>query len=391
MSRPNGGRQWPRDGDSGGAGASATLRVSFLDTPLAAGDIWTEIPAALTEVSPRLRKLVNLKGVAVARLIVTVPTPFPAGVKLALAYAAPGGSFTDIGAQLPLSSGGDDPIATSYFLVPVGMAVASVVLTLKTVGGTGLEASTGILASVVLEASSEILTTGDIVSPSNLQFDVDATTITPVADATAITAWADNSGNARNGSGSGTSATYRVNGIATGKPSVRTTGTAVFQFPAAPLGDASIYIVMKTSSAGASNDSSQWYSGAAIFDAEVGGSTNDWGITLKSTGHIAFGVGNGDTTGHSTGAVFNDGTPHILCVTRVSSSGLVKIYRDDVEVYSGLLTAGVKNTPSLMYIGQSASSGTTVTDYGRILMYSVTHNTLERSSTTNALRTQFGI
>lgn len=393
MSRPNGGLLWPRtgDGSGGGIGASSTTRISFLDTPLSAGDTWSTIPAALTEVSPRLRKLVNLKGVAVARLIVTVPTPFPPGVKLALAYANPGGAFTDVGAQLSLSAGGDDPIATSYFLVPLGMAIASVVLTLKTVGGTGLAGSTGVLASVVVEASAEALTTGDIVAPSNLELDADATTITPLADAADIMAWPDNSGHARNGSSATGAATYRVNGIITGKPSVRTTGAVVFQFPAPPMADATIYLLMKTSSAGSGSDGAQWYSGATLLDGEIGGVTNDWGITLKSTGHVAYGVGNGDGTVTASAGAVNDGIPHIVCITRVSATGLVKIYVDDVEVGSGTLATGAKNSPTVVYIGRSASSGQTVTDYGRILSYSVVHTTLERSSTNAALRAQFGI
>lgn len=390
MTRPNGGRLWPREGE-GSVGASATIRVNFLDTPLSAGDTWTKIPTALTEVSPRLRKLCNLKGVQVGRLLVTVPIPFPSGVKLALAYGNPGGALTDVGAQLSLSSGGDDPIGTSYFIIPSGMALSSVVLSLKTVGGTGLAASTGTLASVVFEGSSEILSTGDIVSPSNLELDADATTITPIADGTDLMAWADQSSHARNGSSATGAATYRVNGIVTGKPSVRTTGAVAFGFPAPPMADATLYFLLKTTAAGAGSDGSQWYSGATLFDGEIGGVTNDWGSTLKSTGHVAFGVGNGDGTVTASSGAINDGTPHIVCITRNSTSGDVRIYVDDVLVGSGTLSLGAKNSPSTIYIGRSSSSGTAVVDYGRILAYSIIHSTLERSSTTAALRAQFGI
>jgi len=72
----------------------------------------------------------------------------------------------------------------------------------------------------------------------------------------------------------------------------------------------------------------QWWQGTGVVDAEVGGSTQDFGTALLG-GKIAFGVGNPDITIISNTSV-NDGRWHHVAVTRTRASGLMQLYVDGV-------------------------------------------------------------
>jgi hypothetical protein len=77
---------------------------------------------------------------------------------------------------------------------------------------------------------------------------------------------------------------------------------------------------------------SPWYLGESLLNAEVGGVTNDYGITLMN-GHVGFGVGNGDHTFCSPGAI-NDGAYHHIVGTWDSSDGKRALYIDGALVAS---------------------------------------------------------
>ncbi len=79
---------------------------------------------------------------------------------------------------------------------------------------------------------------------------------------------------------------------------------------------------MKTSSTGPGNNSSQWYGGDGIVDAEVGGVTNDWGTSLTGQ-YLAFGIGNPDVTIHSTSTVNTGKWVHVAATWKQSSGQMI--------------------------------------------------------------------
>lgn len=74
------------------------------------------------------------------------------------------------------------------------------------------------------------------------------------------------------------------------------------------------------------NGSSQWWGGRGVLDAEVGGSTTDFGISMGS-GIIMFGTGSNDTTIRSSSSL-NDGDWHYILATRKKSTGVMQLYID---------------------------------------------------------------
>ena len=89
------------------------------------------------------------------------------------------------------------------------------------------------------------------------------------------------------------------------------------------------------------NGSYQWWGGRGVLDAEVGGSTTDFGISMGS-GIIMFGTGSNDTTIRSSSSL-NDGNWHYILATRKKSTGVMQLYID------GSLDASItsSNTSSL--------------------------------------------
>lgn len=73
---------------------------------------------------------------------------------------------------------------------------------------------------------------------------------------------------------------------------------------------------------------SQWYSGAGLLDADVAGTANDFGLSLRSDGRVTAGVGNPDTTVVSTSSGFNNGQWHHVVFTRTKATGALALYID---------------------------------------------------------------
>ena len=58
------------------------------------------------------------------------------------------------------------------------------------------------------------------------------------------------------------------------------------------LNDFTITFWIQTIDAGTSTSTSgQWYYGKSLIDGDVGGSNNDFGISLNNNGQILFGIG----------------------------------------------------------------------------------------------------
>jgi Concanavalin A-like lectin/glucanases superfamily/Secretion system C-terminal sorting domain len=136
-------------------------------------------------------------------------------------------------------------------------------------------------------------------------------------------------------------------------------GTLPVSLVTAMQNDFTVGFWFKTSMIAASG--AQWYNGSSLMDAEVGGVTNDWGITLIDGGKVCFGIGNPDMTIKSTSATYNDNAWHFVTGTRNKAAGTIILYIDGAAInnLSGLNTAAL-NAPSVVGLGRSSavSSGT---------------------------------
>lgn len=94
---------------------------------------------------------------------------------------------------------------------------------------------------------------------------------------------------------------------------------------------------------------SQWYNGNGIVDAEVGGSTSDFGTALLN-GKLAFGIGNPDVTIQSTTSI-NTGTWYHVAATWNGSTGEMKLYINGVLEATGSGATGTRTAPPNIRIG----------------------------------------
>jgi len=93
----------------------------------------------------------------------------------------------------------------------------------------------------------------------------------------------------------------------------------------------------------------QWYNGNGIVDAEVAGSTSDFGTSLLN-GKLAFGIGNPDVTIQSTTSI-NTGSWTHVAATWNGSTGEMKIYINGVLEATGTGATGTRTAPPNIRIG----------------------------------------
>ena len=153
----------------------------------------------------------------------------------------------------------------------------------------------------------------------------------------------DVSGNGYNGTLTGTS--FDLNRFGTTNSATAfvintSTGTLPSGLVTALANDFSIGYWFKTTMAAPS--STQWYSGAALIDAEVCGSTSDWGTALINGGSVAMGLGNPDITIISPLTTYNDGAWHFVTATRSAAAGVITLYVDGTQVAT---TTGTRTAP----------------------------------------------
>jgi hypothetical protein len=111
--------------------------------------------------------------------------------------------------------------------------------------------------------------------------------------------------------------------------------------------DFSVEFWVKTTTTAATNTGTAWYSGDGLVDAEVGGTTTDWGTSLLNN-KVCFGIGNPDTTLQSVASV-NDTNWHYVVATRVSSTGVVFLYVDNVSATATYATGARSAPPTLKF------------------------------------------
>ena len=99
----------------------------------------------------------------------------------------------------------------------------------------------------------------------------------------------------------------------------------------------------------ASPSGTQWYQGNGIVDAEVGGSTSDFGTVLLNN-KLAFGVGNPDITIQSTTSI-NTGNWIHVAATWDGTTGAMKLYINGVLEASTIGATGTRSAPPSIRIG----------------------------------------
>jgi hypothetical protein len=104
---------------------------------------------------------------------------------------------------------------------------------------------------------------------------------------------------------------------------------------------------LRTTTTGAAG--TQWWQGKGLVDGEVANVANDFGVSLVGT-HVAFGIGNPDTTIQSTSNV-NDGAWHHVAVTRNATSGAMVLYVDGAQQATATGPTGTRNAPAILRVG----------------------------------------
>jgi hypothetical protein len=96
-----------------------------------------------------------------------------------------------------------------------------------------------------------------------------------------------------------------------------------------------------------------WSSGAGLVDADVTGTSNDFGVSLRSDGKVVAGVGGvSDTSIVSTSGGYNNGAWHHVVFTRTKTSGALTLYVDGVSAGSGTGSTVSLTSPANINLGR---------------------------------------
>ena len=159
-----------------------------------------------------------------------------------------------------------------------------------------------------------------------------------------LATWVDRSGSGNSTTTSAGTPQWSPIG-ANQKPAVTFNGTTgMFAIPLVVSQDWSVFIVLATTQTN-TGTGGQWWDGAGIFDAEVGGTAADFGMSLYGS-KFAFGLGNpptGDNTILSTSNI-NTGAFFICEGFRTQSSGAFTLSINGAQQASGTGGTGTRTT-----------------------------------------------
>lgn len=184
------------------------------------------------------------------------------------------------------------------------------------------------------------------------------------------------------------SPTYETGRFDTGAPAIHCVqGASGFSYARPVSNDFSIYVVARGLTGAGSG--AQFYQNGSFIDCEAAGVVNDFGINLRADGTLIAGTGNPDTSVGGT-ANIGDGLTHIVAVTRVKATGVLKVYVDDVLDITVTNNTSSLTASSNVYFGNGSSTQSISGDYGRIVFYDAAHSNADRLSVTAYLTTTYG-
>lgn len=196
----------------------------------------------------------------------------------------------------------------------------------------------------------------------------------------------DKSGNGYNGSLTSTTATTDRFGVAN-KATAFVAGSSTGQLPGSLQtriqNSFSVSCWFKTT-LNASN-STQWYGGNAMIDAEVCGGTSDWGIAIINGGKLCFGIGNPDLTIIST-LNYNDGNWHFLTANRDQTAATIALFVDGVqEAATGGTSTSALTAPTFIGLGNNPCVATAkyTGSLDELIVYDRTLNSTETQNLYN--------
>ncbi|MFT3786209.1 MAG: lamin tail domain-containing protein [Tepidisphaeraceae bacterium] len=214
-----------------------------------------------------------------------------------------------------------------------------------------------------------------------------------LANNATISTWTD-SVNGKNATASG-SPKYIASGI-NGKPVVRFTPSdgndllrvAANANPISNAEDFSIVVVFKANSG--TGTQSQWYNNAGIVDAEVSGSTNDWGLSITSNsngGRVGAGIGAPDTTVYNSTNLI--GSAHVAVMTR--KGGTLTLYVDGGNGFTTAVSSAARVSSDFVFGALQTNINYFNGDIAEVRMYSGAMNSTVAYNISSGLAGTYGL
>ncbi len=173
-----------------------------------------------------------------------------------------------------------------------------------------------------------------------------------------VKTWYDQSGNGANATqaNAGEQPTLVSSGqlqLVNGRPALRFDGTDDSLRFARSIGDDFSILACYSAIAGTGASDRYWFNHAGLVDMEVGGDTNDFGISVDSAGGIIAGVGMPDGYGAlAPSPGYNDGLMHRVTFTRQKSTSAITLYVDGVSTPSNNGNVNTLNAASELSLGR---------------------------------------
>lgn len=179
-----------------------------------------------------------------------------------------------------------------------------------------------------------------------------------LGEASGATTATDSQGTANNGTYQA-SPTLGVAGVVLNDTNTAATFNGTSQYVSAPRNLSTTFSIevwlRSTQTNGGSG--AQWTNAAALVDADVIGSANDFGIGLSSDGRVVAGVGaaGGADVSIRSGSGLNDGNWHQVVFTRTNAGGAMVLYVDGAQVATGTGGTATLTASTTIALARSAS------------------------------------
>lgn len=208
----------------------------------------------------------------------------------------------------------------------------------------------------------------------------------------AVGTWVDKSGNGNNATQAvgANQPLFKLNSV-NGLPAISFDGVNdQLQFNRIIENNWTIAVVFSATVAPSGACNTQWFCGTGLVDGEVGGVTNDFGLTLNDTLSVMGGVGSPDRTAIVNGN-FKDGLQHLVIYTRAKTSGDINLYVDSTLSANNAGNSNTLNAPPRLVIGSLQTNIRYLGGYiAEIIICSIVLNSTNRGLLSNYLQTKWG-